>query len=126
MLRGPQGTLFGKNSAGGAIRYITRKPSFDEAGGYAKATLGSFERRDARAALNLPLSGNAALRLAAASLKQDGYIKRLADDGRLGAEDTLFARARPWPPSHSRGATRPPPGNAFPRRRSAAATSSMP
>lgn len=44
VLRGPQGTLWGKNNTGGAVHYITRKPSFDK-GGYAKLTYGSYNTR---------------------------------------------------------------------------------
>lgn len=94
VLRGPQGTLFGKNSVGGAIRYITKKPEFDDINGYAKLAVGDFNRFDLKGAINVPLSDTAALRLSAASLKRDGYVDRLADGGALGNDDTIFGMAQ--------------------------------
>ena len=94
VLRGPQGTLFGKNSVGGAIRYITKKPEFDGVSGYTKLAVGEFDRVDLKGAINLPISDTAALRLSGASLRRDGYIDRLADGGTLGQEDTAFAMAQ--------------------------------
>ena len=56
VLRGPQGTLFGKNSVGGAIRYVTRKPDFDSVNGYVKVAAGDYDRAEIKGALNMPLS----------------------------------------------------------------------
>jgi iron complex outermembrane recepter protein len=94
VLRGPQGTLFGKNSTGGAIRYITVSPSFDGFSGYAEAGLGDFGRTEVRAAVNAPFGDRVALRVSAASLQRDGYVLRLADGRRLGDEDTRAVQAR--------------------------------
>jgi len=99
VLRGPQGTLFGKNSAGGAIRYIGVKPSFDEVKGYAEMTVGSRSRIDSRAAVNLPFSDNLAARFSVGTLNQDGYVKRLSDGRALGDEGTMFVSAKlRWQP----------------------------
>lgn len=77
ILRGPQGTLFGKNSVGGAVRLITRKPGngFEAS---VQGTYGSYNRIDFRGMINIPLiSDKLALRLSAASKDRDGYVSRV-------------------------------------------------
>jgi iron complex outermembrane receptor protein len=77
VLRGPQGTLFGKNSLGGAIRLISRKPQGDDTG-TVEATYGSFNRMDVRAAGDFTLIENKAfMRVVGVSRQRDGYGKRL-------------------------------------------------
>lgn len=77
VLRGPQGTLFGKNTIGGAVVVTTKRPS-DELSGIAQVTLGSFDRLDLSGSLNVPLvPGTLALRVSAMSREQDGYYKKL-------------------------------------------------
>lgn len=78
VLRGPQGTLFGKNTIGGAIRYTTKKPQIGETSGELEFNVGMMERIDAKAAVNYPLGENAAVRLTAASLNQEGYVRNLS------------------------------------------------
>lgn len=100
VLRGPQGTLFGRNTTGGAVSYITRRPEFDEFSGYVRGTMGDFGRIDVSSAANLPLGDNLAVRLKAASLSRDGYVKRLTDGENLGAEDAVYGSAQlRWQPS---------------------------
>lgn len=73
VLRGPQGTLFGKNTAGGAINITTVKPSA-ELGGWGLVRPGNMGRIDTRAVLNLPLYEDKVLsRFAFASLQNEGY-----------------------------------------------------
>src|SRR3546814_15066380 len=55
VLRGPQGTLFGKNTTGGAVTVRTKRPELDRIGGEARATYGSFNAYQLQGALNLPL-----------------------------------------------------------------------
>lgn len=93
VLRGPQGTLFGKNTIGGALVVTSERPSFDEYSGEAELTVGSFERVDARALVNLPLGDTAALRVALGSQNYDGYAERIVAGDRLGGKDTLAAKA---------------------------------
>ena len=57
VLRGPQGTMFGRDSTGGALRIWTKRPA-EEFGGNVTATTGSFDRRDIKGTLDLPLSEN--------------------------------------------------------------------
>lgn len=77
VLRGPQGTLFGKNTIGGAVVVTTARPD-DELGGIAQVTLGSYNRQDLSGSLNLPIvPGSLALRVSAMSREQDGYYRKL-------------------------------------------------
>ena len=82
VLRGPQGTLFGKNTIGGAVLVTTKKPT-DEVSGVGQITLGSYDRLDVSGSLSFPLvEDTLAVRVSAMSRTQDGYYKRLAyEDG---------------------------------------------
>jgi iron complex outermembrane receptor protein len=85
VLRGPQGTLFGRNTIGGAVSVITKDPDSDF-NGSVKLTLGSRDKRDAVGSANLPLSETAGLRLSAFSRDQDGWVRNAftgADFGRV-------------------------------------------
>jgi len=73
VLRGPQGTYFGKNAIGGAIQYITKKPQ-EEFGARIKVTAGSFNRTDIIANVDIPLSDTVLTKVTAASLSRDGYV----------------------------------------------------
>ncbi len=73
VLRGPQGTLFGRNATAGAIRYITQPPQ-DYTSGKLKLTLGSNNKRDVAATLNAPISPAMDVRVSAMSLNQDGHV----------------------------------------------------
>lgn len=72
VLRGPQGTLFGQNSIGGAINVTTKPPSFDEFEGVADIAYGSFNHVNVRASINIPLSQNLAIRGSINFVNQDG------------------------------------------------------
>jgi len=76
ILRGPQGTLFGRNATGGLIHYITNRPTFDT-NGYVQVTGGNFGTVNSQGALNVPLSDTLAARLSFATDKHDGYIHNL-------------------------------------------------
>src|SRR5690606_24890346 len=73
VLRGPPGTLFGRNSTGGAIRIFPRQPEFDDLNGYAKVTAGNLGRFDVVGALNVPVSSTLALRVQGARLHEGGF-----------------------------------------------------
>ena len=76
VLRGPQGTLAGKNSIGGAIKMFSRRP--DGTGrGSIQATYGSFNRIDLRGFADFALSDTLFVRVAGVSKNRDGYVKRL-------------------------------------------------
>jgi iron complex outermembrane receptor protein len=76
ILRGPQGTLTGRNSEGGAIKFFSRRPTGD-AGGYASATYGSRNRINLRAAAEFPLTDTLAGRITGTFADQDGYVDRI-------------------------------------------------
>src|SRR5512143_3079695 len=76
VLRGPQGTMFGRDSTGGAIRIWTKRPGNDF-GGNITATAGSNDRRDVKASVDLPLGEKVKTKWTAANLFRDGYIKSL-------------------------------------------------
>lgn len=75
ILRGPQGTLQGKNSIGGAINMHSKKPTGDGSG-FVDVTLGDFGRRDMKAAYDMTVADNLYLRVSAFSQYRDGYVTR--------------------------------------------------
>jgi iron complex outermembrane recepter protein len=99
VLKGPQGTLFGRNSVGGAIRLVTKKPNFDSYDASAELTLGNYNRVDVKASANLPLSDTFAIRVSGMSASKDGYVRRPYQSTDSGNVDTksLFVQAR-WQP----------------------------
>ncbi|NMN04663.1 MULTISPECIES: TonB-dependent receptor [unclassified Novosphingobium] len=76
VLRGPQGTLAGKNSLGGAIKLFSAKPNAD-AGGFVEGTYGRFNRVDLRASANIPITDGVYVRLSGVSKHTDGYMQLL-------------------------------------------------
>jgi iron complex outermembrane receptor protein len=97
VLRGPQGTLFGRNSTGGAVRIFTKQPS-DEFAGYIRATGGNFERLDFTGMLNVPLSDTFSVRAQVARLSEDGFVKR-GTQMLGGYEDTIGRVVAKFEPS---------------------------
>ena len=94
VLRGPQGTLFGQNSTGGAINVITQAPSPDDSFGKADLTLGDYGLFKARAAYNLPLSDTLAVRASVISNTRDGFTDNLTLGQDLDDADSTSARVR--------------------------------
>lgn len=74
VLKGPQGTLYGRNATGGAINIITRKPELGKFGGDASVSYGNYDAIQFNAALNAPLGERAAVRAAGQYVKHDGYM----------------------------------------------------
>ena len=87
VLRGPQGTLYGRDSTGGSIRVVTTQPG-EEFGGRASISLGSYERRDANLRVDVPLSENVRTRFTASQLNRDGYVHSVTLNEDLGQIDT--------------------------------------
>ena len=80
VLKGPQGTLFGRNTTGGAILLVPRKPT-DKLEGYVEGTYGNHDARRVQAVLNLPVSDWLKVRAGLDRYKRDGYINNLSGIG---------------------------------------------
>jgi iron complex outermembrane receptor protein len=84
VLKGPQGTLFGRNATGGAVLFGTTKPTNDF-GGYIKGSIGNYNYREAQGALNLPIiDDKVLLRVAFDVMGRRGYQTNLVYDTKLG------------------------------------------
>ncbi|WOK36330.1 TonB-dependent receptor [Sphingomonas sp. C3-2] len=103
VLRGPQGTLYGRNATGGAINFITKKPELGEFGFKGQVTLGNYDNRRFKAAINVPLGNTLAARLSYANIQQNGFVKNPGTGvKRWGDKDRQAARADVfWEPSNS-------------------------
>ena len=77
VLRGPQGTLYGKNSVGGAINLITARPVFGQSLGKVSVDMGDYDLLKTKLMLNIPLGDSMAMRIATASVERDGNIKNI-------------------------------------------------
>lgn len=103
VLRGPQGTLFGKNTVGGVVNVITKRPDNTFAG-EVRAGYSSFNTKDVKASLNVPIvKDKLAFRVAGSFQESDGYYRNTKGDGRkLGGTDYVNARAKLlWTPDPS-------------------------
>ena len=83
VLKGPQGTLYGRNATGGAINVIPAQPRFGERSGYVNASFGNYDAIMAEGAVNLPIGEDAAMRLSSSRVKHDGYLR----DGTTDQDD---------------------------------------
>jgi iron complex outermembrane recepter protein len=98
VLRGPQGTVLGQNSDGGAINVTTNRPKLGEFSGYGDVSYGSFNYDRVRAVANLPLGDTAAMRVAVQQQAHDGWAQATGVPGTngkydLGDEKSFNARA---------------------------------
>jgi len=91
VLRGPQGTLFGRNTIGGAVSLTSKTPA-EEFGGKIDVKVGTDDRRDIKASFDLPISDTLLTRISLASFQQDGYVTRVGDGKDLGDDNTKAAR----------------------------------
>lgn len=102
VLRGPQNTLFGRNTTGGAVNYISRQPEVGgETDGYVDLTYGSHNLIELSAAGTFQTGATSAIRLAAKSYDRDGVFNNLADGGaEIGEKDRKSFRITwAWEPS---------------------------
>ncbi|WP_176590626.1 TonB-dependent receptor [Sphingobium sp. EM0848] len=92
VLKGPQGTLFGRSATGGALLYASQKPT-DDFGGYASALYGNYDQYKIAGAVNLPLSTDQLiLRVAGYYRGRDGFQHNLLTGGREGDQESYGFR----------------------------------
>jgi iron complex outermembrane receptor protein len=80
VLRGPQGTLYGRNATGGAVNFLSVQPQLGEFSGYAEATLGNLDQHGIEGAINAPAGENVAFRLSFQLNRRNGYVIGGGDD----------------------------------------------
>ena len=99
VLRGPQGTLFGRNTVGGAINAITALPS-EDFGGMGRVTVGDFDRIDVEGVMNIPLTDTLYSKISFASRDREGYIDRpLVGDKTQDVDRQTFRGQLRWLPN---------------------------
>lgn len=95
VVKGPQGTLYGRNVVGGAVNVIPAAPNLNEFSGSLEGTLGDYERREGAGYINVPLAdGTAAFRLSGAIRTHEGYTENVTTGGELDDQDTRSLRAQ--------------------------------
>ena len=92
VLRGPQGTLFGRNATSGVVNVVPKRPELGTFGGSAEFEYGNFDSIKAKGAINIPLGDKVAARVAGFYLKRDGYSKNLFDGSRVDGRDMYAVR----------------------------------
>lgn len=93
VLKGPQGTLYGRNVVGGAINVVTNRPELDRTDVGLEATVGNYERLEGAAFANVPLAeGKWAARASGAWRTHDGYVRNSFTGGRVEDQDTRSGR----------------------------------
>src|SRR5579863_272234 len=93
VLKGPQGTLFGRNTTGGAILLVPQKPT-DKLGGYVEGTYGNYNAERVQAVLNVPLSDTFFVRAGIDRYKRDGYINNRSGIGPTEFNNINYLAAR--------------------------------
>ncbi|NHN39137.1 TonB-dependent receptor [Pseudomaricurvus alcaniphilus] len=89
LMKGPQGTLYGRNATGGVVNYIPQKPVLGENSGYLQGEFGNYSKVGVQGAANISLAETAAIRLSGNKLERDGY----SDDG-SNDQDSYSVRAQ--------------------------------
>lgn len=82
ILKGPQGTLYGRNANGGAVNLISAAPRLGEVSGFVNASYGNYDALSAEAALNLPVGEDLALRVSGQLADRSGYLNDGSEDDR--------------------------------------------
>jgi len=81
VLKGPQGTLYGRNATAGVINIIPTQPKLGELSGYGTVSYGNYNALDAEAAVNIPLGDKSAIRVSGTITNRDGYLSNgISDD----------------------------------------------
>ena len=93
VLKGPQGTLFGRNTTGGAVLLTPKKPT-DELEGYIEGSAGNYDMHRVQGVINVPVADNFRMRFGVDHQKRDGYLKNISDIGPGDFEDMDYIAAR--------------------------------
>jgi iron complex outermembrane receptor protein len=93
VLKGPQGTLFGRNTTGGAVLFVPQKPT-SEFGGYVQASYGNYDMRRVEAALNVPFSDWLRFRLSLDDQRRDGFLNNYTGIGPNHFGDVNYTAVR--------------------------------
>ncbi|HPE29680.1 MAG TPA: TonB-dependent receptor [Parvularculaceae bacterium] len=103
VLKGPQGTLYGRNSTAGAINFISAKPNFDGASAMLSGTYGNYDTLEVEGMANMPVSDTFALRLSAKTIQQwEGYYFNRTINKDVGERNVVMGRAQArWRPNDS-------------------------
>jgi iron complex outermembrane receptor protein len=93
VLKGPQGTLFGRNTTGGAILLVPQKPTYNLEG-YVEGSLGNYDMRRIQAVLNIPIVDTMRFRIGVDKQKRDGYLKNYSGIGPSAYDDQNYTAVR--------------------------------
>ncbi|MGP7796144.1 TonB-dependent receptor [Sphingomonas sp. CLY1604] len=100
VLRGPQGTLFGRNATSGVVNFITAKPDLSGVHAAGEFEYGNYDSKRARAMFNLPIGDTIGIRVAGTYLNRDGYTRNTYDNSRIDGRDLYAVRGTlSWEPS---------------------------
>ncbi|KTE32797.1 MULTISPECIES: TonB-dependent receptor [unclassified Sphingopyxis] len=100
VLRGPQGTLFGRNATSGVVNVVTAKPDLSGFGASGEFEYGNYNSIKAKGMVNLPIGDTLGVRIAGFYLNRDGYTKNLFDDSRIDDRDMYAIRGSiRWQPT---------------------------
>ena len=101
VLKGPQGTLYGRNTTGGAMLYATNNPDLDGYSGYVQAGVAELDTTELEGAVNIPLGSSVAVRLAGKyNDRGEGHVTNVLNGSKIGGEkETGFRAKLLWQPS---------------------------
>jgi outer membrane receptor protein involved in Fe transport len=94
VLRGPQGTLFGRNASAGLIHVISKKPNMNEFEGFGSLTYGNYDYIRADAGITGPIGDTLGFRLDGVYSRRDGFLKDVNNDERVNDRNRLFLRGQ--------------------------------
>lgn len=90
VLRGPQGTLFGRNTSAGALNVTNKRPDLNEFGGFVNATYGNYDHVSLQGAINVPIvQDTLAARVTGAYRRRDGYVSVVDSTGEIGKSNEI-------------------------------------
>jgi iron complex outermembrane receptor protein len=96
VLKGPQGTLYGRNATGGAVNVIPARPKPGETSGFAAVSYGNYDAVNVQGAMNLPLGDDGAIRVAGNVVSRDGYLSDgMSDEKTQALRVQLMGRLTP-------------------------------